>query len=93
LSALRRALVVLGVAAFAGGLISIPLVLTSDHTSDRGLVLASVLVIGWSFAGVGLFAWWRQPSSWVGVLMTAFGLTWLLSALGAANDGHLLVLG
>jgi signal transduction histidine kinase len=93
MSSLRRALIALGGAALAAGLVTIPLVLGSSHTPDRGIMLGSQLVIGWSFAGVGLFAWWRRPTSWVGALMTAFGLTWLLSSLYAANDGHLIVMG
>lgn len=93
MSGLRRALLGLGAAALLAGLITIPLTLGSHHAYSRGLYLASQLVVGWSFAATGLVIWWRRPENRVGALMTAVGLTWLLSSLAAANDGYLLFLG
>jgi len=51
---LRRALVGLGVGAFALGLIAIAVILPSNHQSRRALELAAAPAIGWSFAGVGM---------------------------------------
>lgn len=50
----HRALLALGVGAFALGLITIAVILPSNHVSPRGLELAATLAIGWSFAAVGL---------------------------------------
>ena len=46
----------------------------------------SGLFIGWSFIGVGLFAWWRRPDNRFGVLMTAVGFAFFL---GVADRGGL----
>ena len=93
MSGLRRALIALGIGAFAVGLVAVPVVLTSHHVSPRGLFLASELAIGWSFAGVGLWLWWRRPENRVGMLMSAVGITWLLQSLSASNNGYLLLVG
>jgi signal transduction histidine kinase len=88
MTALRRALVTMGVVAFVGGLITIPITLSSDHVGPRGFYLAQQLLIGWSFVGTGLFMWWRRPENRLGMLMTAVGFTWLLGSLAASSDGH-----
>lgn len=93
MNGLRRALIALGIGAFAVGLVAVPVVLTSHHVSPRGLFLASELAIGWSFAGVGLWLWWRRPENRVGMLMSAVGITWLLQSLAASNNGYLLLVG
>ncbi len=93
MTGLRRALITIGVTAFALGVITVPVALTSNHASPRGLYLAEQLVIGWSFVGTGLFMWWRRPENRLGLLMTAVGFTWLLGILLATNDGYLFFLG
>jgi signal transduction histidine kinase len=93
MTGLRRALITIGVTALALGLITVPVVLASNHASPRGLYLAAQLVIGWSFVGTGLFMWWRRPENGLGLLMTAVGFTWLLGILLATNDGYLFFLG
>ena len=90
---LRRALIALGAGAFGLGLTTIPVVLSSGHSGPRGLVLASSLAIGWSFAGVGLVMWWRRPENRGGLLMSAVGLTWLIRALSASSNGYLIFIG
>ncbi len=93
MSGLPRALLTLAVTALAAGLITIPLTLSSDHVSQRGLFLASQLVIGWSFVGTGLLTWWRRPENRLGGFMSAVGLTWLLGSLQASSGGYLFSLG
>ena len=93
MSGLRRALVTIGATALVLGLITIPVVLTSNVVTPRGLFLATQLVIGWSFVGTGLFMWWRRPENRLGLLMTAVGITWLLGTLLATGDGYLFFLG
>jgi hypothetical protein len=92
-SGLRRALLTIAASALLLGLVTIPVVLTSNHAGSRGLFLASQLVIGWSFVGTGLFMWWRRPENRLGALMTAVGFTWLLGSLLAANDGYVFFAG
>jgi signal transduction histidine kinase len=91
--ALRRALIMVGVVALAGGLITIPVTVSSDHADSRGVFIAQQLLIGWSFVGTGLFMWWRRPENRLGMLMTAVGLSWLLGGLAASGDGHVFFVG
>jgi signal transduction histidine kinase len=63
-----------------------------------GLVLADTLAppttyigvmnlfVGWSFIGVGIYAWWRRPSNWIGPLMTATGFLWFVSDLTHSSN-------
>jgi len=90
---LRRALIALGAGAFALGLAAIPVVLTSNHVRPRGLALAMFLAIGWSFTSVGLVLWWKRPQNPAGMLMSAVGLTWLVSSLSASSNGYLIFIG
>jgi signal transduction histidine kinase len=93
MSGLRRALVALGVLAFLLGLLSTALVLTSDHASPRGLLLALILAAGWSFAFTGLYAWDRRPQNNTGPLMTAVGFAWFFQALSASNNEWIFAIG
>jgi signal transduction histidine kinase len=86
MTGLRRALVALAIAAFALGIGSVFLILTSDHASPRGLQLALVLVPAWGFISTGLYAWDQRPGSNIGPLMTAVGFTWFFQALAASNE-------
>jgi signal transduction histidine kinase len=83
--ALRRALLTL----LALGIVSAALVATvtatSRHEPDKALAVVFGVVVGLSFIGVGLFAWWRRPLNRFGVLMTGVGFAWFLNALTAAN--------
>jgi signal transduction histidine kinase len=96
---LRRALLATAVAAFLIGIGILVLVLgsTDTHASGvfdaRGAFAAYTLVIGWGFAGTGLYAWARRPGNNVGPLMTAVGIAWLLQGLAASGDGVLFTVG
>src|SRR4029453_837527 len=83
--ALRRALLTL----LALGIVSAGLVatvtVTSRHEPDKALAVVAGVVIGLSFIGVGLFAWWRRPLNRFGVLMTGVGFAWFMASLTAAN--------
>jgi signal transduction histidine kinase len=52
-----------------------------------------VLIVGWGFIGVGLFAWDRRPNNSVGSLMVATGFAWLLSWISASNTSVLFTAG
>ena len=58
---------------------------TSDTLELRGVWAAGTLFIGWSFIGVGLYAWARRPDNRVGMLMAATGFAWLVAALGLSD--------
>ena len=93
MTSLRRALVGLGIAGFFAGLAALLLALGSDHLEDKELVVVLGPLIGWSFIGTGLFAWWRQPENRFGALMTAVGFGWCLSGLTVANPAEIFVIG
>jgi signal transduction histidine kinase len=93
LPALRRALLALAVAGLLFGLFCLALDLQSNHDQDRGLVAAVDLLVGWSFVGTGLFAWWRRPLNRTGMLMTAVGFAWFGQTLNAANTEVLFTIG
>jgi signal transduction histidine kinase len=90
---LGRALVGLGLAGLAIGLLALSLIVTSDHTTYRGLFAAFTLVVGWAFIGTGLFAWWRRPENRTGALMTATGFAWFLQAMSASNSPGIFAAG
>jgi signal transduction histidine kinase len=93
MSGLRRALVGLAALAFAFGIGTTALILTSDHQSPRGLVVVLILLSAWGFVGTGLYAWDRRPQSNVGPLMTAVGFTWFLEALTSADNEIVFAIG
>ena len=93
MTSLRRALIALAFLAFASGVGSVALILTSDHESSRGLAASLTLVAGWGFTGAGLFAWDRRPGNKTGPLMMAIGFTWFLRALGASDNSVVFTIG
>jgi signal transduction histidine kinase len=82
---LKRALWGIGLAGLAVGVVTIFLVANSDHDTEKVPTLILGPFIGWSFIGVGLYAWWRRPDNRVGALMTAVGFAFALSALFEAT--------
>ena len=92
MSSLRRALVALGALAFVIGVGTLVVILNSSDThapgafAGRGAYAAYTLVIGWAFAGTGLYAWAQRPANNVGPLMTAVGFAWLLQGVSTSGD-------
>jgi signal transduction histidine kinase len=84
MSSLRRALLGLGAVGLIFGLALIPTIITSDQARPA-LFAAIAPLIGWSFIGTGLFAWWRRPQNRFGALLVAVGFSWFLGALSASN--------
>jgi signal transduction histidine kinase len=93
MTSLRRALIGLALLAFLTGVAALALILTSDHSSLRGLDATLTLVAGWGFVGAGLFAWDRRPGNKTGLLLTAIGFTWFFRALMASNSSILFTIG
>jgi signal transduction histidine kinase len=89
----RRFLLALAMAGLAAGLVYLAVVLTSDHVDDRGFAAALGLLVGWSFVGTGLFAWWRRPGNRTGLLMAGVGFAWFAAGLSDANDDFLHTVG
>ena len=93
LPSLRLALAALAGAALAGGLAYAAVVLGSGHVDDRGTTAALGLLVGWSFTGAGLVAWWRRPANRVGPLMAAVGFTWFATGVSASDDDVVFTVG
>ncbi len=93
MTGLRRALLLVAAEGLVVGLVALALTLSSDHTDMVPLQAALGLFVGWSFIGVGLYAWWRRPENRFGVLMTAVGFAWFLGALTSANSSWLFTIG
>src|SRR5918992_1443860 len=85
MTGLARALWALAGAGFALGLTSVSLILANDDLDDAGLWAAGGLAVGWSFIGVGLYAWRRRPDNRVGMLMAGTGFAWLAAGAGLSD--------
>ena len=93
MTGLRRALGLVAIEGIVVGLVALAIVLSSDHTSGKGLTATVGLFLGWSWIGIGLYAWWRRPDNRFGVLMTAVGFAFFLSVLTAADASWLFTVG
>ena len=85
MTSLGRALWALAAAGFVFGLAVLALILTNDELEAAAAWGAGTLVVGWSFVGVGLFAWARRPDNRVGMLMAGTGFAWLLASLSFSD--------
>jgi len=90
---LRRALLALfalGV-IFAG--LDVALALTSTHEDQKVVTAILGPLIGLSFIGTGVFAWWRRPLNRFGLLMTGVGFAWFLAGLTESNNSTVFTIG
>jgi signal transduction histidine kinase len=90
---LRRALLALfalGV-IFAG--LDVALALTSSHEEQKLVTALLGPLIGLSFIGTGVFAWWRRPLNRFGLLMTGVGFAWFLAGLTESNNSTVFTIG
>jgi signal transduction histidine kinase len=73
----------LALAALAGGLANLALLLRTGHGRPEPLVFLLLVIVGvsWSFVGAGLVAWSRRPANRTGALMVAVGLAFSLNGL------------
>jgi len=92
-SGLRRALGLVAIQGIVVGLVALAIVLSSDHVEGKAASAALGLFLGWSWIGVGLYAWWRRPDNRFGVLMTAVGFAYFLGVLANADAPWLFTLG
>jgi signal transduction histidine kinase len=90
---LRRLLVVLAVLTLAHSSLAVWITVTTDRDHELALDLVAAGLIGWSFAGTGLFAWWRRPENAVGPLMFLTGFFWFFNVYALSNTVSLFVSG
>ena len=90
---LRRALIGLGIAGFIAGAVPLVLGLSAPDVNSPELTAVFGPLIGWSFIGTGLFAWYRRPDNRFGPLMTAVGFTWCISGLSVDRHPNLFIIG
>jgi hypothetical protein len=93
LKSLRSALIFIGLAGFAIGLLMAAVILTSDHGEDPVLDMVLILTAGWSFIGTGLFTWWRRPNNRTRATMAAAGFAWFFVPLTFANTPEVFIVG
>ena len=84
MTAARMWAVVLAALACGAGVVA--LLLGSDHQDAKTAWAIFGPAIGWSFIGVGLYAWRRRPESRTGALMVLLGFAWFVSALNFADS-------
>jgi len=63
------------------GSAAIAIILTSNHASNRGVWAVCGGLLGFSFIGTGLYAWWRRPENRTGALMTFVGFLWFFTVI------------
>ena len=81
----RAVLWITGIAgALLGVLVSV-LIAFSDIVDDRASNIIATLLIGWSFLGVGLYAWRGRPDNRIGPLMIAVAFTWMVGMLNCSD--------
>ncbi len=89
----RRLLLALASAGLVSGVVIAAITLASDHIDDPGSETVLRLLVGWSFIGTGLFAWWRRPANATGELMVAAGFAWFATSLSASDNDVLFTIG
>jgi PAS domain S-box-containing protein len=82
-----------GGAALAAGGVALVLILGTRQNTNTTANATLVLLIGWSFAAVGLIVWQRRPDNRTGSLLVAVALAWFAGSWGNANDAALYTLG
>src|ERR1700750_192065 len=90
---LRRALLALFALGILFAGLDVALVLASQHEDQKVATAILAPVIGLSFIGTGVFAWWRRPLNRFGLLMTSVGFAWFLAGLAESNNPTVFTIG
>ncbi|HEY7619693.1 MAG TPA: histidine kinase [Solirubrobacteraceae bacterium] len=90
---LRRALLALFALGILFAGLDVALVLASQHEDQKVATAILGPIIGLSFIGTGVFAWWRRPLNRFGMLMTGVGFAWFLAGLAYSNNATVFTLG
>jgi signal transduction histidine kinase len=88
-----RALIALAALSVVMGAAAIATILTSNHVSNRGTWAICGAMLGWSFVGTGLYAWWRRPENHTGALMTFVGFLWFIAPLTFSDTQAIFAVG
>lgn len=89
----KRALWGLGIAGFVLGLAIAASYGGSHHAEAKSFDIPVTLLIGWSFIGTGLYAWWRRPDNRFGPLMAAVGFGWFGAGFASSHTPVFFALG
>jgi signal transduction histidine kinase len=92
-AALRRALIALFAVGVVFAALDVALTLSSRHESEKAVTASLGAIIGLSFIGVGVFAWFRRPLNRFGLLMTGVGFAWFLAGLSESNSTTIYTIG
>src|SRR6476619_5913266 len=90
---LRRALIALFVVGVIFAALDVSLVLTSTPGPHKAVTAILGPLIGLSFIGTGVFAWWRRPLNRFGLLMLSVGIAWFLAGLTESNNSTVFTIG
>jgi signal transduction histidine kinase len=92
-AALRRALIALFAVGVVFAALDVVLTLSSRHEPEKAVTASLGAIIGLSFIGVGVFAWFRRPLNRFGLLMTGVGFAWFLAGLSESNSSPIHTIG
>ena len=81
------------VGAVVAEALTLVLILTSSHETQKELNAALILLVSGSFMISGLVGWRRQPENRMGPLLYVAGMSWCLNSLWEANDRWIYTLG
>jgi signal transduction histidine kinase len=87
----RGLLVALALAAVLLGGIYMWLTLRDGYDAAHVWEATLSLLVGWSFVGAGLVAWWLWPDNRTGLLMTLVGFLWRIGQFEFVSDPQWLV--
>ncbi|RBY82888.1 sensor histidine kinase [Geodermatophilus sp. TF02-6] len=90
-SSLGAALVLVGVAVLALGVVELALVLETPVGPPAALAL--FVVVAWVYAGAGLLAWWRRPRNRFGAVLLLGAFAWLAADLANVPNRVLIAVG
>ncbi len=93
MTGLRWALAARGAVGVVAGGVAFFVALEGRHPNEAGVTPLLGPLVGWAFIGTGLFASWHRPENRVGALMTGVGFAWCASALTAASNPWLHIIG
>jgi hypothetical protein len=89
----RAKLALLGVAGLASGAAAAWLAANRSFVPYQTAGAPFCLVVGWSFIGSGLIAWYQRPRNRLGPVMIIIGFAWFVTFLTDAHDPLLFTVG
>ena len=91
---LRARLTWLAIAGFLAGAGGATMIALTNQTLGEPVIEITLRVLtGWTWMGVGIFAWWRRPDNPFGKWMVFTSFAWLAQALTYANSSLVFTVG